>query len=161
MGAVKRPKLHSGRVEIAVAGLINYRRNAIVPNVSWGLGLDHECDLLVLDATGRFTEIEIKTSAQDLRRDFEKWHKHRSNIISRLVYAVPEAILELTQELVPPGQGIIAVVWNGYQYKAEWVRRCKHDKKKGKPDAKTVSRFYELGLMRVWSLKQKLYDKMA
>jgi hypothetical protein len=88
------PRLHSGHMEVAVAELIGYRNHTIVPNVSWGLGLRHECDMLVLDKKGQFTEIEIKISLADLKADFKKPHGHASKIITRLVYAIPKDMLE-------------------------------------------------------------------
>lgn len=64
------PKPNTQDMELAVTGLLNFRVYTIVPNVSWGLGLGHECDLLALDQQRRFTEIEIKISKSDLVRDF-------------------------------------------------------------------------------------------
>ena len=107
-------------LEKAVVRLLNPRLNAIVPNVSWGLGLRHECDLLVLDARNRFTEIELKVSKADLKRDFQKPHGHSSDFISRLVYAVPLELLETAIELVPKQHGIIVADWrSGYTFDSE------------------------------------------
>lgn len=155
-------KLHSGHVEVLVARLLGYRKNTIVPNVSWGLGLNHECDLLVLDGQDRFTEIEIKISQADFRADFKKGHSHRHRYISRLVYAMPLEIIEKNLDRFPPGVGIIAItgtnnmVSNPYpkiiRY-AQWYRQVKH--KKGiavPPDV--IRKFMELGCMRIWSLKE-------
>jgi hypothetical protein len=156
--------MHSGHIEVAVARLLNYRVYTIVPNVYWGLGLRHECDMLALDTDGRFTEIEIKISAQDLRQDFKKKHGHRSKIISRLVYAMPEALCKSHGYLIPKEFGIISVKatdikYGGVIYTASWFRNAKHDKTKPKPDAKTVTKFMQLGCMRIWSLKETLHNK--
>lgn len=139
-------------VEIAVAKLLNPRLHVMVPNVSWGLGLHHEADILVLDNKGRFTEIEIKVSASDLRRDFKKSHGHKSRFISRLVYAVPMELVSLCKELAPTNTGIIKVEAGA----ATWVRTGRHDKSRERPDSKTVHNFMRLGCMRIWKLKQKL-----
>ena len=153
-------KLHAGHMEVAVANLIGYRTHTIVPNVSWGLGLNHECDMLVLDQKGRFTEVEIKISRSDLRADFKKKHGHQSKFISRLVYAVPEEMKDYALELIPLTAGLIYVHhydWNGkIQCYARWERLCRHDTTK-KPDQKTLNRFYHLGCMRIWSLKEHSY----
>lgn len=150
-------KIHAGHVESAVAFLINYRKFTIVPNVSWGLGLNHECDMLILDDQNRFTEVEIKVSASDLKADFKKAHGHNSKIISRLIYAMPIELCEKYQDLIPKNCGIIAVrevtQYNTSYYKAEWFRMCKHDKTKEKPSSQTIRKFLELGCMRIWSLK--------
>lgn len=161
MNNTKQPKIHSGYMEVAVANLIGFRQNTIVPNVSWGLGLSHECDMLVLDSQERFTEIEIKISASDLKADFKKDHSHESSKISRLVYAVPLELVELAKTLIPEKAGLISVTWAGRLYKpcfvASWVKQCKHNK--NRPTQQTIKRFMELGCMRIWSLKSKLYTK--
>lgn len=145
-------------MELAIAGLIGYRQNTIVPNVSWGLGLRHECDMLVLDVNNRFTEIEIKISMSDLRADFKKGHNHSSNFISRLVYAFPDELLDRALPIIPDKCGIIVVKtverFNTVIHIAEWYRQCKHDRTKQKPDQKMIEKFYHLGCMRIWSLKR-------
>lgn len=156
----KQPKLHAGHIEVAVAKLIGWRTHTIVPNVSWGLGLKHEADMLVLDKSNRLTEVEIKVSKSDLKADLSKKHGHSSPIISRLVYAVPDDLVETASQILPNGVGIISVSWNSYRgsYKAKWVRNCKHSKSR-KPDEKQIIKLAQLGCMRIWSLKEKLYHK--
>lgn len=164
---MSKPKLHAGHVEVAVANLLNYRVYTIVPNVYWGLNLFHECDMLALDKQGRFTEIEIKVTASDLKADFKKSHGHRSRIISRLFYAMPIELCEKYQDLIPKHCGIIAIrekilydwtnkstVSQHQGWKAEFFRQAKHDKTKEKPNDKTIKEFMRLGCMRIWSLKQ-------
>lgn len=159
----KDSKISANDIEIAVAGLINYRQHVIVPNVSWGLGLRHECDILILDDQNRFTEVEIKISKSDLLADFKKSHGHRSKIISRLVYAVPEFLLPHT-DIIPKHNGIIVVKseWiakPGYwQRTALWKRQCRH-KVVETPTPHTIRKFMELGCMRIWTLKQHLKRK--
>lgn len=167
-------KLHAGHIEVAVAMLFNYRIYTIVPNVYFGLGFRHECDMLALDKQGRFTEIEIKVTASDLKADFKKEHGHKSKIISRLFYAMPIELCEKYQDLVPKHCGIIAIrqktlyKWEGASrgtdspnakfvehqgWKAEFYRQAKHDKSKEKPSEATIKKFMQLGCMRIWSLK--------
>lgn len=153
-------KIHTGDIEVAVARLINYRTHEIVPNVSWGLGLIHECDMLVLDKQGRFTEIEIKISMADLKKDFAKEHGHISEIISRLVYAFPIEMLEKALPLIPKECGIIVVTKRSESlylkegYVAKWHRMCKYNPNKKKPSQSVIDNFRRLGLMRIWSLKE-------
>jgi len=156
-------KMHAGHVEVAVAKLIGYRTHTIVPNVSWGLGLNHECDMLVLDQQNRFTEIEIKVSASDLKKDFTKWHGHKNKIISRHVYAMPISLCEKYHDLIPKTFGIISVEPKkmGHEndptwipmYEASWYRLVKH-KVIETPCEKKIRKFMELGCMRIWSLKE-------
>jgi len=172
---VKEPRCHAGIVEIAVAKLLNYRQYTIVPNVSWGLGLSHECDLLALDDQDRFTEVEIKVSLSDLKADFKKTHKHFSKFISRLVYALPARLYAKHADLIPKEFGVIvieftpAIYYHGVRvgnpqidstgavignFKAKWERRVKHYKHAEKPSPATIRKFMSLGCMRIWDLKQ-------
>lgn len=153
-------KIHAGHIEVAVAELVGWRTHVIVPNVSWGLGLNHECDLLVLDAKSKFTEIEIKVTLSDLKRDFSKFHGHRSDMITRLVYAVPDTLTDQALALVPRHCGIIEVkfVEAGGRFQAYWVRNCKHRNENG-PGPETITKFLKLGCMRVWTLKQTLNQR--
>lgn len=157
-------KLHAGHIEVAVAGLFNYRVYAIVPNVSYGWGLAHEADLICVSKAMIVTEVEIKVSAGDLRADFKKHHNHSSKRIHRLVYAVPESLVELAKELVPKHCGIIEVYTKEYYPKsrsdkhtiegffARWVRGAK---KNSNPPIteKQYAELLRLGCMRIWTLK--------
>lgn len=153
---MKANKIHSGHIEVAVAMLFDYRKYVLVPNVSWGLGLGHECDVLALSPDGYFTEIEIKISMQDLKKDFTKTHGHQSKFISRLVYAFPVEMLEKALPLIPINCGIIVVKQKTIKCKevlvAEWYRTNKGDKTK-KPTEQIIKDFMRLGCMRIWSLK--------
>lgn len=149
---------------MAVIKLIGYRTHVVVPNVSWGLGLNHECDMLVLDKHNRFTEIELKISAADLKKDFTKSHQHKSRYISRLVYALPEWLYESHGELIPAGCGVILVSDIGNTRKilhATWERNCKHSKHTLEIPRKILDKFYHLGCMRIWSLKQRITEIKA
>lgn len=163
---MKEPKLHSGHIELAVAELLNWRIYTIVPNVSWGLGLNHECDMLALDQKGRFTEIEIKVTASDLKADFKKTHDHSSKYIGRLIYAMPEAMVEKYSDIIPPHCGIISVgviKLNKYRNSdlityqtlaAKWVRNAKHNKYTEVVPVEKKLKFMSLGCMRIWDLKR-------
>ena len=70
-------------MEIALAREFNYNQNLIVPCVGNGLNI-HECDLLILTNHNYATEIEIKVSIADLKKDLDKRHGHRSNKIKNL-----------------------------------------------------------------------------
>lgn len=154
---ISQMKLHVGHMEVAVANLIGWRENVIVPNVYFGLGLRHEADLIVLDKSGRLTEIEIKCTLSDLKADFKKPHSHQSSIISRLVYAVPDKIVDYAKENIPPGAGLISVKWSDArcEYMARWERMCRH-KKTDPPGHKITTKLMALGCMRIWTLKKKL-----
>ncbi len=152
------PKLHSGHIELAVVSLLNYRVYTIVPNISHGLLGLHEADLLCYN--GKFTEVEIKISASDLKADFKKKHGHHHKYISRLIYAMPLNLCEKYSDLIPKENGIIAVSWNGFRYVARHYRQARHKKIQYEPSDQFISDFMRLGCMRIWSLKQKLYAKV-
>lgn len=160
-------KITSNISEIAVANLFDYRVYTIVPNVSYGLGLNHECDMLLLSSSGYFTEVEIKVSKADLLADFKKSHGHRSKIISRLYYAIPTYLMDCLP-LIPKEHGVIEVyeeelkrwdynnkeyVVTGIIHRARFVRRVIKNKHSEKPSVKVVQKFMSLGCMRIWSLK--------
>lgn len=155
------PKPHAGQIELAVVALLNYRRFVIVPNVSWGLGLNYEADLLALDPQNRFTEIEIKTTPGDLRADFKKSRYHDASWVSRLCYAVPEDLVADVQAVVKPGVGIIAVsaCSHGIGWKARWIRQARHNALCREPSDAVIKKFMSLGCMRIWSLKLHNYNK--
>ncbi len=71
-------------IECALATYFDPRRNLIVPNVWWGMGLNHECDLMVMTRSGYVYEVEIKTSKADLVRDLKKPHGHGDDKIRKL-----------------------------------------------------------------------------
>jgi hypothetical protein len=123
-------------IQRVLAMFFDPRKHLIVPNVSHSF-FNHECDLLVLSAAGYATEIEIKISASDLKRDFAK-RKHerpRPKMIRRLFYAVPTNLVELAIDLVPQQYGIIEI-WDFrsdyspdiIHHKAKIIRRAKNEK---------------------------------
>jgi hypothetical protein len=159
-----KDKATSLDIELAVVNLIGYRQNTIVPNVSWGLGLNHECDLLVLDSKNRFTEVEIKVTLSDLKADFNKHHNHSSKIISRMFYAFPKDLLEKALPLIPTNIGIITCEPGVYyygksSYSAKYFRMVRHDKY-SRPSERQIQKFMNLGCMRIWSLKHHLFSKI-
>ena len=52
--------------------LFDLRNDLVCPNVSWGL-LPYEADLLGIKKNGIVTEVEIKRSYEDFKKDFEKY----------------------------------------------------------------------------------------
>ena len=145
-------------IEIAVANFLNPRRNVIVPNVWWGMGLNHECDLMVMTKTGYVYEIEIKTSKADLARDLKKRHGHNSNKIRKLYFCIPESLLEC-QKLIPEPAGIIVLrkTENGncYCYKKREAKSTH-----ARPlDREEREKLYQLAAMRIWTLKRQLFHR--
>ena len=139
-------------IEAAVVKYFDPRRCCIVPNVWWGLDLNHECDLFVLTKTGYAYEVEIKTSKADLKADLKKRSGHHSKQIRKLYFAVPEK-LEACIDLIPERAGVLVVRANGSCKK---IREAKNN-----TDARKLSEAKQFGLarlgtMRIWPLKAAL-----
>jgi hypothetical protein len=101
--------LHWGRV----------KNKVLCHNVSWGM-FNHECDVLVLEKDNSFTEIEIKVSKADVKKDLTKGHGHNDKRIHKLYFAIPEELYRPDViELIPERAGIMVVSkqtvtsWNG------------------------------------------------
>lgn len=154
-------KWTSDEIEIAVANHFGVRQNIIVPNVSWGFGyLGHECDLLVLSGSGYLTEIEIKVSKSDLKRDLQKSHNHKSDLIKSLYFAVPIELLEYAIEILPSEYGIITIEviseGNNSFNKASIKRVSKIRNKYRKISDNEAMQLTRLGCMRIFTLKSKI-----
>ena len=146
-------KVTAADVECAVAIYFNPRVNLVVPNVSWGLGLRYEADILVCSKSGYITEVEIKVSRADLKRDASKKHQHSWHHVNRLFFAMPKA-MEADADLVPEGAGILLV--DGFFCSVS--RRAKSRKAKPMPpDA--ITKLAMLGNLRVWPLKRALLTR--
>ena len=123
-------------LQLAVVKMLNPRSRVMIAcNVSWGWGLNHEADLLVIDDTSggyRATEIELKVSVSDFRADLKKPQAHRSNKIHRLFYAMPVEIFEKVREEIPRGCGVITAkivdVAGGKNVVATYQRQCRANK---------------------------------
>jgi hypothetical protein len=74
-------------MEYYLARYFDWRRNVIVPNVSWGLWYDrrysgYEKDLFIVSECGYATEVEIKISKSDLAK--EKYKRNSMHFDERI-----------------------------------------------------------------------------
>lgn len=144
-------------MEIAIANLFDIRKNIIVPNISWGLGI-HECDLFIVRNSGYCIEVEIKRSKQDLKKDFEKTHSHidKENRIKDFYYAIPDYLYESCKELIGDKGLILVSKWNSNSkiyIKAKIQTKPTSIKNARKLTDKEILKVLKLGVMRVWKLK--------
>lgn len=146
---IKRMKVLD--MELALSSYFNYRVNMIVPNISWGLFI-HECDLLIVTASGYAWEVEIKTNKQDLKRDAEKKHGHQNEKIKRLYFALPD-YLQGCDELVPAHAGILKVSPCGFVDK---VREATESKTPYQFSAADRFQMGRLATMRIWTYKKRI-----
>lgn len=149
-------------VEYCIARYFDPRRNIVVPNVWWGMGLNHECDLMVLTQTGYAYEVEIKISKADLKRDQKKKHghkedKHYSNgqqILRKLYFAIPHD-LESYINLIPERAGILSV---GGKHFVKKIREAQTNPNAKQLTPDQIQKLAHLGTMRIWPLKRELAD---
>lgn len=145
-------------IEIAVAKHFGYRQHLIVPNIAWGLGFSHELDVLVMTRAGYVTEVEIKTSKADLKRDLLKSHAHASDKIRQHFLAVPKALSVFALQTFQPPWGVLSI-----DEDSKWITVLRESKKNKnaralRPDE--INHLYELASMRVWTLKQTLASRI-
>jgi len=138
------------------------RSHIVVPNVHWGLGFNHELDLLSVSMPGNIgTEIEIKVSRGDVKRDLEKEHCHYDERIRYLYFAGPRNLLGDFYKYVPEGAGIITVSQTGIaklRYDVRIMRNAKPLKQwKAAFTKDEVFNLMRLGNMRYWSQFHKQF----
>lgn len=81
------------------SSLFNQRSDIMVPNVSWGL-LPYEADFISINRSGYMTEVEIKRSFEDFKKDFNKSHSHDDERVYYFYYCVPEVIYDKVIEFL-------------------------------------------------------------
>jgi hypothetical protein len=140
------------------------RSHIVVPNVHWGLGFNHELDLLSISNPAYIgTEIEIKVSRGDIKRDLEKEHRHYDDRIRQLYFAGPLELLDDFIKYVPEEFGIITVS----KLNADSLRYVVSIKRRAKPlkqwrAAFTNNEIFELmrlGNMRYWAQFHKHFRR--
>ena len=144
------------QMEVALAKYFNPKKYIIIPNASWGLDL-HECDMLILQKrTFYTTEVEIKRSKADLENDLKKHHGHYSTKIKNLYFAIPAELQEHIG-LIPERAGVILIHSKpGRVTKCQIIRRAKANTQARAFTREEVNKMLELGIMRMWKLKEKL-----
>ena len=148
----------TSEMEVSIAKYFGIRTHIIVPNLSWGF-FKHECDLFFIRNSGYGFEVEIKRSVSDFRVDFKKKHGHidKKNRIVQLYYAFPIELLPKVIEEVPPECGVITVERLNNGVCATRVVRDATRRKDARPlTEKEQLKVARLGVLRIWSLKDKL-----
>lgn len=144
-------------MEFYLANYFKPRVNIIVPNISWGLSGMHECDLFIINSSGFCTEVEIKISLADFKKDFEKKHDHSDERIKNFYYAFPHIIYnknkEFIDKMVPDHAGIL-IVDNKTNVKI--IKANKSNNVARKLTDKEILKVAKLGCLRIWNLKKKL-----
>lgn len=145
----------TAEMETTLASYFDWRVNMIVPNVFWGLGV-HECDLLVVTKSGYATEVEIKISRADLKKDSAKNHGHKSKKIKRLFFAIPEHLAHC-HEFIPAHAGILHVCpEREYGWCVKWIREPIENPDRRKLTDDEMQHLGCLASMRIWGLKHTI-----
>ena len=151
-------------LEIEIA-LTEWAHGLVIPRLHGGAfdGLDHECDLLVLSQSNYATEIEIKVSKGDLRKDKQKEHMHQSDMIKYLYFAVPEEMIEFALAKIPKRAGLLAILKKqdseGYYFVVDVIRKPQRNKICRKWTDAQRYKLAEIGVSRIRTLQRKLYDE--
>ena len=164
-------KITARHIEIAIASQFNYRQNLIVPNVSWGWGLSYEADLVVVSPARYATEIEIKVSFSDLKKDREK-RKHLfrdseyygNNKFKFYYFAIPQEMFDKHKDeiytFIPEDAGLLIAKPSGFNREFDLVvnteKPPKINKRANKLSDKDYLNLCRLGTMRIWDLKKHL-----
>jgi len=140
------------------------RTHYVVPEVWWGLGFDYRLDLLSITMdTKAGTEIEIKVSKCDLKKDINKEHHHNDYRIKQLYFAGPIELQEAFFEYAPPEAGIITVYYDErkrlHPYQCTIRRRPKLRKTWHTFTDEEIFKLLRIGNMRYWSLFSKQFKK--
>ena len=145
-------------IEIAIADFFGYRQNVIIPNVSWGMGLSYEADMIIISASRFCTEIELKVSKSDLKADAKKWkwklHNTGKGIIRRRFFGIPRTLLDAV-EFIPIECGVISFTEAGsvFTVRAASLRPARPLTEKEYLHA------LHLASMRTWTLKKHLLNQ--
>lgn len=148
-------KLKAKDIQKAVASL--YDKHTVIPNVYLG---GFELDLAVISKDWYLTEVEVKVSMSDWKRDEfkKKWvvenaaktnYYRKRHKVSRFYYAVPSELAKSIPEFVTPETGIIEVYTSPYQ-KGIWAKVIRESKriKQNRLNSKEIN-----GLLRAMSFK--------
>jgi len=144
-------------IEVILSKFFKKRINLIVPNISWGLNI-HECDLLIISKSGYATEVEIKVSIADLKKDLIKRHHHIDyrNRIKNLYFAFPEKLekhLEKYKDFIPPRAGILIIKPDN---RVKVLKKPQSNPQSIKFSSTDMYKVARLGSLRIWGLKEKI-----
>ena len=142
---------HKYTEEAMILGLINYfnpSRYLMVPNVFWSI-LDYEADLVIVTPRGYATEVEIKVSKSDLKRNDQKTNKHNTLMFQKMYFAIPESLKESIQ-YIPEHAGILIGRYADHPFHILFncIREPIKNKNTGALPQETINTLYRLAYFR-------------
>jgi hypothetical protein len=137
----------------------NRIRNICIPNVILNYG-KHECDIIILSPARWATEVEIKCSVTDLKRDADKKHQHINEQIKYLWFALSSEITNAAYQYIPDRAGILQGYWHKYNdYKGINRFRIIRKPEKNKHAVKWTQQEYDRFLFKAYERMYKyLFD---
>ena len=157
----------SADIERAITWTWPARQNLMIPNVSHGFLPYGEADILKVERTGYLTEIEIKVTVGDLRKEWKKkrwshdfWIEGFRKIIRRYFVAVPEELYGHASVVIPPwvGAGILTVCDHPRSYALQRVP-ARPNKMAQKITDKDLALLGRLGTLRYWDMRRKEWKR--
>jgi len=150
-------------IELSCKARFPVRQYLIIPNVFWGFFINREADLLIISKSGYVTEIEIKISFADFKKDFTKKcvssdiYENDSRIKSK-IYAMPESVYDQNKEKIMNLLPAYAGLWLNGEYGIRRIIKKPVNKKNArKLTDKEIMGLMRLGCMRIWNLKHTLH----
>lgn len=164
MGRIQKIKLKDPKkittleIELILMNHFKFNKKIIVPGVGYGIKYKrkslHECDLLILTDSNYATEVEIKISKADLKKDKFKKHTHDSVLIKTFYYAVPHYLEEFALTEIPAHAGLIVINKRGT---VKISRKSINNVDCVKWPEDLVFKLCKLGTMRIFNLKRNIH----
>lgn len=132
--------------------------------------VNHECDILMVSKNNYLSEIEIKVSVEDFKKDFSKKHQHKDKRIKYQYFAIPYDLKDNLINLISENFGILLVkkikVKDSFcrkipimrtSYIVIEIRSAKINKEFDgyKLSNEQLMNLYRLSAMRYWSAKKR------
>lgn len=110
-----------------------------VPNFHWK-GSKYPSDLIWINSRRGVTEIEVKITKSDFKRDKKKSHQHNDPRITSLYYCVPKSMLDWTLKETKNSRAGIISVNSKYQVKFEKKASIRNNTKLKAKEWKLIAR---------------------
>gem|GEM_PF-1098118 len=164
---MRSTELNIYEVELWLAEEFKFRKNLIIPNVSFGFWNKyhdgHECDILVVRPSGYVAEIEIKRSLSDLKAEEKKMHRHKSNAIREFWFAIPEEAMPDGLDFIDnnfPEAGVLVYSKRPHatlhRVTGAKIKKPKINKAAIRLTDDDRGKLMRLGCLRLWSMRKTL-----
>lgn len=148
--------MKTANLEVGVANHFDCRRNLIIPNVSWGFGLNYEADIIVVRPSGYAIEVEIKNSERDIKADKKKkkWRngKWPCRYFKEFWMAVPEKLEK--SKYIPSHAGILRIYKYRNKYYGKVIKKPEINNNSVKLNKNQIEKLKRLLCLRIWKIKK-------